>query len=115
MKHAPKTSAIDKTIQVLSLTILFTLFAIFLVFFIGVTYFNYTREPGPTTEGDWTFVIHIYFIIFSSPFFLMTFIPMSNWVISGKQKKSIKLATIAVTLIIYGGIYLAFLWRTCPP
>ncbi|WP_150105026.1 hypothetical protein [Pseudogulbenkiania ferrooxidans] len=115
MKHAKKTSAVKKTIQALLLTSALTITSIFWIFFIGITYFEYTRTPGPTTEGDWSALNHIYFLILTSPFLIMALLPLSVWAINGVQKTIIKLASITMMLIIYGGIYLAFLWKTYPP
>ncbi|NWK80063.1 hypothetical protein [Aquitalea sp. LB_tupeE] len=115
MTHAKNASVVEKTIQLLLLTSALIIISIIWIFFIGITYFEYTRTPGPTTEGDWSALNHIFFLILTSPLLIMTLLPLSSWVINGAQKTSIKAISLIIVLLTYGGIYLVFLWKTYPP
>ncbi|AAQ61650.1 hypothetical protein ACEU07_15205 [Chromobacterium violaceum] len=93
----------------------FIIGAMFLIFSVGVIYFQYFHPFEQSAEGDWSALNHIFFLIFTSPFLIGTAFALSSWLIHGLQRKLLKLATTVLLFLSYGGLYFFILWHNYPP
>lgn len=100
---------------VVSLAGTFIIGAMFLIFSVGITYFQCLHPFEKSAEGDWSALNHIFFLIFTSPFLIATAFALSSWLIHGSQRKLLKLATTALLFLSYSGLYFFILRHNYPP
>ena len=108
-----KTAA--STFSMLARSLLFMVGAIAWILFVGVTYFDVTQGESLKTEGDWSGLNHVFFLLLSSPFLVPAAFFWGWWIRAGRQNMKFKFAVTAIILFGYGGAYLVTLWNTYPP
>ncbi|MDN0084536.1 hypothetical protein QU487_17510 [Crenobacter sp. SG2305] len=87
------------------------------IFFVGSTYFEIIREGTNyrPTEGDWTGLLHIYYLLLTSPLVIIIAVVLGRWIVMGQHSKAIKLMITLAIFLAYGGVHLSFLWWAHPP